>query len=216
MRASLALGVLGLGLLNLGCAMIGSGVDHVVYATKESVENHLERLRYRRWADEAWAQVCAAGPGVQFSEDYEDGFRAGFVDYVDAGGNGEPPPLPPRRYQGLRYQNPEGYKAIEDWFGGYRDGAAAAAHGPYREWITGPSSLRGPTVALTLEVPGASHPPAAPAGTAPGWLPEPLPPPRKVPAAPAEPAASPAPADADKGGPQMLPYRPFGKSLRGE
>src|SRR5262249_6716666 len=126
MRAKLALGILGLGVLSLGCAMVGSSVDHVVYATKESIENHLEQARYRRWAEEAWGQAVAAGPSSAYSEDYADGFQDGFVDYVDGGGNGEPPPLPPRRYQGFRYQNPEGYQAIQDWFAGYSHGAGAA------------------------------------------------------------------------------------------
>ena len=214
MRATLALGIIGLGVLNLGCAMVGSGVDHVVYAAKESVEDHLERARYRRWAADAWPQAAADGPAAGYSEDYADGFRDGFVDYVDGGGTGEPPPLPPRRYQGLRYQSPEGYQAIEDWFAGYRHGAAVARQGPYREWITGPSSLRGPTGTLSLEVPGASLPPAAPDGGAPAGMPEQLPLPKKAPPAPAGAAASPPPAEPDRAGTQPLYYRSSWQPLR--
>ena len=201
-------------MLSLGCAMVGSGIDHVVYATKESVEDHLERTRYREWAEAAWVEAVAHDPAGPYSEDYADGFKAGFIDYVDAGGTGEPPPLPPRRYQGFRYRSPEGYQAIEDWFGGYRQGAAVARQGPYREWITGPSSLRGPTAILSLELPGAPPQPAGPAEAVPG-MPEQLPPPKKEPAAPKEGPASPPPGESDQESNQPVHfYRPLWRSLR--
>jgi hypothetical protein len=198
MRASLALGVLGLGILGLGCAMVGSGVDHVVYAAKESIDEHREHARYRRWAEAAWGEAVAACPTDGYSEGYADGFQAGFIDYVNGGGNGEPPPLHPRRYQGFRYQTPEGYAAIEDWFGGYRAGAAAARQGPYREWITGPSSLRGPSATLSLAVPEDPPHPAAPAAAVPESPPEELRPPRQLPPPAEEHKAPSPPAEPDK------------------
>src|SRR5438128_1717422 len=47
--------------------------------------------RNRRLAWEAWAQVRNSSPNHFFSDDYGKGFRAGFADYLDAGGTGEPP-----------------------------------------------------------------------------------------------------------------------------
>src|SRR5262245_2864118 len=58
-----------------------------------------------------------------FSVDYQDGFVDGFVDYLEAGGTGEPPMLPPRRYWRASFQSPAGHQAAEQWFEGFRHGA---------------------------------------------------------------------------------------------
>jgi hypothetical protein len=212
MRALLALGVLGFAMLGVGCAMIGSGVDHVVYAAKESIEVHREYARYRRWADEAWGEAAAAAPAGPAARDYGDGFRDGFVDYLDAGGTGEPPPLPPRRYQSLGYQSPEGYEAIDAWFAGYRHGAAVARQGPYRDWITGPSALRAPSATIS-QVAGEPVPPPLPPPVPVPVVPpanaEPLPFPRKEAAVPVPNGMPPPPRGMDQAGDPLL-YRGTG------
>jgi hypothetical protein len=105
----------------------------------QAVEDHAERQRNKKWAAAAWRDVHAQAPGL--SADYGAGFREGFAQYLYQGGNGEPPLLPPPHYRKLRYQTPEGYQAIADWFAGYRHGAAVAHDGGFRQWVTGPSSL---------------------------------------------------------------------------
>ena len=80
-------------------------------------------------------------PPPRYSADYAKGFKDGFADYLYAGGTGEPPPLPPRHYWKMRYETPEGHRAMEDWFAGFRHGAGVAQASGYREWVTLPSSL---------------------------------------------------------------------------
>ncbi len=65
------------------------------------------------------------------------------MDYLYAGGSGEPPLLPPKKYQSFRYENPQGAQAIRDWFAGFRRGAAAAAASGYRNYVVVPSTTTG-------------------------------------------------------------------------
>jgi hypothetical protein len=88
---------------------------------------------YSHWADDAWSQQagsCAAGIA---SPDYSLGFHAGFVDYCYAGGTGEPPPMPPRKYWNVSWRFADNKVAVRDWFEGYRHGARVAREGGYRE-----------------------------------------------------------------------------------
>ena len=140
----------------------------------------------RQWAEAAWQDVRRTHPAASYSEDYVRGFKDGFEHYLYWGGNGEPPPVPPRRYRTVTYQTPEGYRAIEHWFAGFRHGASAAQESGYRQWVTGPSALRAPD-----------------AGPPPSALPAPaLPLPAPVPCAP---APAPAPMRTRRGavGPRL-------------
>jgi hypothetical protein len=74
----------------------------------------------------AWREVERGSPDRHFSVDYKAGFKAGYVDYLDAGGSGEPPGVPPYRYRLSCYQNPAGQQAIRDWYTGFRHGADVA------------------------------------------------------------------------------------------
>lgn len=56
---------------------------------------------------------------------YKDGFRQAFIDIAN-GGSGECPPVPPPKYWNTFYRAQCGEKYAEDWFSGYRAGAAAA------------------------------------------------------------------------------------------
>ena len=75
-----------------------------------------------------------------FSVDYARGFEDGFVDFLDAGGTGHPPPLPPRRYWRSKYQSPDGQLATQQWFSGYQDGVLAAQASGYRDFVVIPVS----------------------------------------------------------------------------
>jgi hypothetical protein len=147
-------------------------------------------------AKEAWREAQAACPDQAFSKDYAEGFIAGFRDYLDAGGNGLPPAVPPFRYRLARYDSPAGHQAVEDWYAGFRHGAAAARASGFRELNVIP--LSAPPVDAVAEAQNGGGngsgpaglsfgPGAAPGGPPAGGLPPPLevvpdqlPPPRPV------------------------------------
>lgn len=59
------------------------------------------------------------------SSHYKDGYRQAFIDIAN-GGSGDCPPVPPPRYWNTFYRSECGEKFAEQWFNGYRAGAAAA------------------------------------------------------------------------------------------
>jgi hypothetical protein len=139
----------------------------------------------RRHADEAWAQICGASHR-QFSHAYHDGFVEGFIDYVEAGGTGEPPYLPPFRYRLTKYRSADGLAVIEDWYAGFRHGAAMARESGLRELNYVP--LPGPAIPGDARSPSPwAEPIPVPqweGGRSPWDQPGLLPAPRPVPATP--------------------------------
>src|SRR5947199_55502 len=130
MRVRLALGILGLVVLGgPGCSLVGSATHLAAYRARQALDDCAERQRNERWANEAWQAVRSACPYQPFSDDHARGFKDGFARFVYRGGDGEPPPLPPSNYRTVRYQTPQGYQAIEDWFAGYRHGVSVACPG---------------------------------------------------------------------------------------
>jgi hypothetical protein len=96
---------------------------------------------YRAWADEAWCRALSSGADLCLSDHYAAGFKDGFVDYVYAGGNGEPPPVPPRRFWNVSERNVTGQNAGTEWFAGFRHGSQVARQEGYRDRATIKSSI---------------------------------------------------------------------------
>jgi hypothetical protein len=138
------LGILGPCFLSIGCGPLALAthilvVEPIQYC--KTADDVLERRRNYKFAEEKWHEFAQANPAHPSSPDYVNGFMDGFADYLYAGGTGEPPPLPPRQYWRITYETPEGHQAMEDWFAGFRHGAAVARGSGYRELVTIPSSL---------------------------------------------------------------------------
>jgi hypothetical protein len=187
MRRRFSLVLLALSVLNSGCTLICDGIRTVCTCVEDVVDDCRECRRDRQLADEVWRNTCG-GKGC-YSADYVHGFKDGFVDYLYRGGNCEVPPLPPAKYRKFRYQTPDGYQAILDWFEGYRQGATAARETNYRRWITGPAA---PGFGPAGCVPGEGHPAVLnPYPVLPGKGPEALP----VPPVPATKMGSPVPVE---------------------
>jgi hypothetical protein len=141
MRRALALSWIGVSIVCSGCALVEDATRNVVVGVTAPIETHREVARNKAWAEAAWQKVCSSGGPREFSADYTQGFKDGYAEYLFRGGDGEPPLLAPAHYRHLRYQTPEGYQAVEDWFAGYRQGAATARDTGARRWITGPTGL---------------------------------------------------------------------------
>ena len=76
---------------------------------------------------------------------YASGFRCGFAEYLMFGGDAQPPLVPPREYWNVDFETPAGKQAIDEWFQGYRHGAAECQARGNRELTTVPTSLTTPS-----------------------------------------------------------------------
>lgn len=98
------------------------------------------RQLYLQWADQAWRSGASAEAACN-SPTYLTGFREGFAEFVYAGGNGEPPAVPPREFWNADLRNERGQTLADLWFAGYRHGARVARDGGYRDMVVVRSSL---------------------------------------------------------------------------
>lgn len=105
------------------------------------VDAYCTTIDCRAEAQKAWAQVEASLPaGETASPDFAKGFQDGFAEYLDIGGKGQPPAVPPFCYQLRKYQSVAGHQAIQAWYAGYAAGADAAKASGLRELIVIPLS----------------------------------------------------------------------------
>ncbi len=141
MRFAHFLWVVLLGIPCSGCALVEDASRNTCFSLSSVIDKHRENARNRQWAEAAWQEASEKQDLSQRTEDYARGFKDGYADYLFRGGDGEPPLIAPDRYRHLRYQNPQGYQAVEEWFAGYRHGAGVARDTKARQWITGPSAL---------------------------------------------------------------------------
>jgi hypothetical protein len=181
-----------------------SFVCQVARNTIQSPIRDFDELRFTKvtkiQAEKSWIEYRDAN-GKCTSDAFHRGFVEGFVDYVQAGGTGEPPYLPPFRYRLTPFRTPEGIAAIEDWYAGFRQGAAIAKESGLRELNYVP--LPGYAVPKDLNSPsamdvGKSSPSTRPAVEGspwdrPGSLPMPLPIPPPIDSIPTAPQPRPLP-----------------------
>ena len=112
-----------LSLASTGCTVFRGVRDYLDYS--DGANDFVLGWRNSVWANQAWHErrhLYVDQP--QFGA-FGAGFRAGYAD-VAGGGNGCPPPLPPRKYWSWQYQTPEGQAKVTAWFSGYPHGARAA------------------------------------------------------------------------------------------
>jgi hypothetical protein len=153
------------------------------------MDEAVDCCRDRELADEAWAHFVGTVADCQYSDAFACGFKAGYFDYLYAGGNGEPPVVPPRPYWRPDFQSPEGVALMVDWFRGYRLGVAVAKDSGYREAVIIPASAGLPRMMLP---PPTAAPPTTPMPNADELLPPPkqLPGPKQLPAPKPQPGAN--------------------------
>jgi hypothetical protein len=163
-----------------------SGHDRVAEAGVVHSEKAVARHIHRK-AHEAWQIVRCEFPSKTFTAEFHDGFIDGYSDYLDRGGDGQPPAVPPLRYtQNRKYYSPEGHVLMRDYFLGFRYGTDVATASGQRQYLTVPvlipekneiipamaaAALPGPPA--VIPPPGGSDSPVKPA-------PQPLPVPRTM------------------------------------
>jgi hypothetical protein len=140
---------------------------HVVH-TQRAIEHDL-----RKDARGVWREVRADYPRHAFTAEFRDGFLDGYVDYLDRGGNGSLPAVPPSKYtRHKKYFTEEGQCLVKDYFLGFQYGQEIAIATGKRRFFTVPVLLpeqpTGPP-AFTIE-------PNPAARTLPPPMPVPVPP----------------------------------------
>jgi hypothetical protein len=172
---------------------------HVV-RTQRAIEHDL-----RKDARAAWREVRADYPRHAFTAEFRDGFLDGYVDYLDRGGNGSLPAVPPAKYtRHAKYYTENGQCLVKDYFLGFQYGQEIAIATGKRQFLTVPVLLpqepTGPP-AFAIEPGPAAHalPPPMPVPAPPHFGNLPARPPQAV--APA--AGPPHPAERER--PATLP-----------
>src|SRR5439155_23053559 len=77
-------------------------------------------------------------PRKCFTAEFRDGFVEGYVDYLDRGGNAQPPVVPPIRYTRNHYLTPDGHLLVKDYFLGFRYGLDVAVASGHRQYLVVP------------------------------------------------------------------------------
>jgi hypothetical protein len=108
---------------------------NLVEAPIDAASDCIRHKRLCQLAEDALRNFHDHNPEHLFSADYDLGFKDGFVDFVESGGNGEAPANPPWRYKLGRYDNLAGRQAQQDYFAGFRQGSAVARETGLRDLV---------------------------------------------------------------------------------
>ncbi len=142
MRQASWLLLIGMLAASQGCTVMYLAKRTIKYEPRDfdiSLDEAAACKQYMIWAEQEWGAYLDSAPDVSVSPSFEQGFREGFVDVVFAGGDGDPPPIPPRRFWKTMYRNPQGDQTIHDWTEGFRAGAGVARDKGYRRRALVPS-----------------------------------------------------------------------------
>jgi hypothetical protein len=152
-------------------------------STAAQEEKRFEQTQRRNldWSQALWQQFVEAQPGLEWTPDFQTGFRDG-ADFYLVHGVLVTPTHPPLPYWSVAAQSPAGRAAIDEWHRGFEAGALAADQQGLREEVTLPVRVPDPDSIGRPQI--MSYPGFA--------------------AAPAEAPLSPEPQD-----PQLLPAEPL-------
>ncbi len=124
-----------------GCSFYTFSVHNLIHSPADRIHDREERRQFRKLAQRRWLEIQACSPINVYSEDFADGFEDGFVDYLFAGGNGEPPGTIPWKYRTPQYDSVQGIQAIQDWIAGFRLGSQEAMASGLRDLVIRPVPL---------------------------------------------------------------------------
>ncbi len=172
-----------------GCRMTAQIAENLVFESCLFTDEVRGKIYYCRLAHSAWNAYQGEHPDCAGSADFAKGFKRGYADYLENGGDACcSRPLPPLRFWKVKAETPEGRAATVAWLDGFRAGATAAKAGGYRELVIVPTGGKkyAPMLGLQPTVPYAA--PVGNGAIAPGMPAVPpteeLPVPRALPDAP--------------------------------
>jgi len=123
-----------------GCMLFKLALYNIANEPGLTVSNGGLHHRAVKLAEEAYAEYCVMHGGHHEESPFQVGFIQGYADYLDNGGNGAPPTLPPANMRRKRDQDPDGHAAIEEFYLGFSAGAAQAKASGLRQYFLIPLS----------------------------------------------------------------------------
>jgi hypothetical protein len=124
-----------------GCSTIHNACNFVKDPHSVCAQCEIEH-ELRKQARDTWQQVQCDYPRRDFSPEFRDGFLDGFVDYIDRGGNGSLPAVPPAKYtRHKKYFTEDGQCRVKDYFLGFKYGQEIAIATGKRQFYTVPVLL---------------------------------------------------------------------------
>jgi hypothetical protein len=89
-----------------GCSIYSNAAHNLFREPCDYLQGRILSHALRKQAQDAWRAFAAEHPEWCHGDDFEAGFVDGFADYLDNGGKGAPPAIPPKRYRKNKYLNP--------------------------------------------------------------------------------------------------------------
>jgi len=111
-------------------------------AAQQWDERKLSR-QLRADARNAWEGYCSQTGGF-FTDEFAHGFRDGYADLLEFGGDGCPPAVPPLRYRRRDYLTPDGHARVRDFYDGFKAGSDVAAASGRRPYLMVPVLVSDP------------------------------------------------------------------------
>jgi hypothetical protein len=119
--------------------------------TEDAIQHQI-----RKDAREAWREVQTQYARRAFTAEFRDGFLDGYIDYLDRGGDAQPPVVPPAKYtRHQKYFTPEGHALLRDYLLGFKYGVDVAVATGQRQYLTVPVLLSEPTGPANRTLPSA-------------------------------------------------------------
>ena len=174
-----------------GCRMTAQITENLVFETCLFTDEMKGKVYFCMLAKKAWKTYQGEHPDCAGSADFAKGFKHGYADYLEHGGDCcLSRPTPPFRYWKVHHETPEGRAATVAWLDGFRAGATAAKASGYRELIVVPIGKSNHpsqgTPAMSANAPSIGNETPVPATPAAPPMEE-LPVPRALPDAPPPP-----------------------------
>ena len=85
-----------------------------------SLSDRAYRWTKHRQAKRAFRQADTSDVQRPLRSDYARGWKHGYWE-LSLGSNGEPPPVPPKKYWGVRHRNEKGQLRVAAWYEGGKD-----------------------------------------------------------------------------------------------
>jgi hypothetical protein len=118
-----------------GCGLTSNALHNLVNEPVQYVNEVCLTKKIRSLGKDAWSEYQQLDPENANSKHFAEGFVDGFSDYLENGGSGSPPAVPPPQYRRHKYLTPDGIQAVNEYLHGFVTGADAARGSGIRDTL---------------------------------------------------------------------------------